>query len=84
MAVRDGDKDWLYPYNASLTLEESETYAPILNDIYTYVSEMTLKFITGAEDPETGWDDYVATIEAMGVDTIIEIKQTALERYLEN
>ncbi len=80
----EDDQDWLYPYNASLTLEESETYAPILNDIYTYVSEMTLKFITGAEDPEAGWDDYVATIEAMGVDTIIEIKQTALERYLEN
>lgn len=78
----EDDQDYLYPYNASLTVTESEEYASIESDIYTYVGEMTLKFITGAADPETEWDDYVATIEGMGVARIIEMKQDALERYL--
>ena len=78
----EDDQDWLYPTNAGLTVGESEEYAAIESDIYTYVSEMTLKFITGTADPKTEWDSYVSTIEDMGVDTIIEIKQTALERYL--
>ena len=43
---------------------------------------MTLKFITGAADPETQWDEYVGTIEGMGVERIIEMKQDALDRYL--
>ena len=76
------DQDYLYPYNASLTVQESEEYASIESDIYTYVGEMTLKFITGAADPETQWDEYVSTIEGMGVQRIIEMKQDALERYL--
>lgn len=78
----EDDQDYLYPYYASLTVLESEEYASIESDIYTYVGEMTLKFITGAADPETEWDDYVATIEGMGVERIAEMKQDALERYL--
>ena len=78
----EDEQDWLYPYNAGLTIEESDTYSTIQSDIYTYVKEMTLKFITGASDPETEWDEYVAAIEGMGVDTIIQMKQDALDRYL--
>lgn len=78
----EDDQDYLYPYNASLTVVESEEYASIESDIYTYVGEMTLKFITGAADPETQWDEYVGTIEGMGVERIIEMKQDALDRYL--
>lgn len=78
----EDEQDWLYPYNAGLTIEESDTYSTIQSDIYTYVKEMTLKFITGAADPETEWDAYVAAIEGMGVDTIIQMKQDALDRYL--
>ena len=78
----EDEQDWLYPYNAGLTIEESDVYATIESDIYTYVGEMTLKFITGAADPEAQWDEYVSAIREMGVDTILALKQTALERYL--
>ncbi len=43
---------------------------------------MTLKFITEAINPEIGCDDYVASIKEMGADTIMQMKQDALDRYL--
>lgn len=56
-----------------------------LNKIYNgtcgaYVDEMVLKFITGAESLD-GFDDYAATIEAMGLPKAIALKQDGLDRY---
>lgn len=56
-----------------------------LNKIYNgtcgaYVDEMVLKFITGAESMD-GFDDYAATIEAMGLPKAIALKQDGLDRY---
>ena len=57
---------WMsYQILAGPTIEESDIYAIIQSDIYTYVREMMLKFITGAADPETEWDDYMASIKDM-------------------
>ena len=51
-----------------------------MGDIETYVDEMVLKFITGAESLD-GFDDYAATIEAMGLPKAIALKQDGLDRY---
>lgn len=77
----EDEQDWLYPRNASLTVEESEEYAAILSEVRTYVQEMTLKFITGAESLEQ-WDNYCQQLIDMGIEDAIAIKQTALERYM--
>jgi len=39
------------------------------------------KFITGIADIETGWDEYCATLEKMGVQDVIEVYQAAYDRF---
>lgn len=62
------------------TQEESSEFASIMNDINTYREEMINKFIMG-EEPLSKFDDFVKTIEGMGIERAIEIQQAALERY---
>lgn len=77
----EDEQDWLYPKNASLTVDESDEYASILSEVRTHVQEMTLKYITGAESLDT-WDTYVQDLIDMGIEDAIAIKQTALDRYM--
>ena len=62
------------------TQSESSRYASIMTDINTYMDEMYLKFVMGAE-PLDQFDKYVKTIESMGLAEALEIQQKALERY---
>lgn len=62
------------------TTDESKEFSTIMNDINTYRDEMTLKFIFGAESIDY-FDEYVATIEQMGLDRALEIQNAALARY---
>ena len=64
----------------TLTSEESEAFARQDADINTYVSEYTLKFITG-DAPLTEFDAYCQTLEGMGVDAVTGIIQDAYTRY---
>lgn len=52
----------------------------LANDIETYVTEMKDKFIVG-DAPLSQWDDYVATLNKMGLDRYKQIYQAALDRY---
>ncbi|WP_371811508.1 extracellular solute-binding protein [Sporosarcina sp. Te-1] len=61
------------------TVEESERVSAIMTDIQTYVDEMTATFITGKTDLSK-WDEYVKTLEKMGVNDYLEIAQGAYER----
>ena len=42
---------------------------------------MTTKFIIGEADIETGWEDYLASLEKIGLSELIGIKTAALERW---
>lgn len=64
----------------TMTTEESETFATLDSDINTYVSEYTLKFITG-DIPLSEYDAYCETIASMGVDEVVGIVQDAYTRY---
>ena len=64
----------------SMTAEESEVFASRFADITTYMQEMVPRFIMGAE-PLDSFDDYVANIQAMGIDECIAAEQAALDRY---
>lgn len=80
--VDDGLKgDWSYPGLATLSAEEDEVYSLKMSDIETYVSENILSFILGLSDIETQWDEYVATLESLGIQDCIDAKQSAYERY---
>lgn len=74
----DARKHILPPITPSV--EESKEQAQIMNEINTYRDEMTLKFILGNKSFDE-WDDYVSTIRSMDLDRVLEIQNTALERY---
>lgn len=75
-----GDKDYVMP-NVTLNTEESETYGAIFSNVNTHVSEMTLRFINGTDDIDAGWDEYVAQVEGMGIQKVVDCYQAAYERY---
>ncbi|PAV31680.1 hypothetical protein CIL05_00995 [Virgibacillus profundi] len=63
--------------------EENDTLSALGTDIEKYVSEMRDKFITG-DVPLTEWDNYVETIENMGLEEYMSIQESAYERYQSN
>lgn len=63
------------------TTEESEIKSELESAIETYCEECRLKFIIGDMDLEKDWDNYVADVENMGLEDLMEIYQNAYERY---
>ncbi|MCJ8009418.1 extracellular solute-binding protein [Lederbergia wuyishanensis] len=66
--------------NVFLTAEELDQIAGITADLNTYVEDMEMKFITGRE-PISMWDSYVQTLKEIGVDKLVDVYQTAYDRY---
>src|SRR5699024_8324281 len=64
------------------TLDETRELRS-LEEIEKYVTEMRAKFITGDIDMSE-WDDYLETVEKMGLDRYMEIQKDAYERYQES
>ncbi len=62
------------------TNEETKTLVGLGGDIEKYVTEMTDKFIAG-EVPFSKWDEYVKTIENIGLEEYMMIKTDAMKRY---
>lgn len=70
-----------YPSNVRFTAEESERGNVIENDLYNQVVMMTTKFITGDADIESGWEDYLASLDQIGLPELLEIKEAAMDRW---
>ena len=82
--LENSDTEYNYPGYASLTSDESAVYSQYIGDVTTYIEEMTLKFITGAEElTEESFAEYQTTLESLGVLECIEVYQSAYDRYLE-
>ena len=62
------------------TIEESRVIPKIQTDVQTFVDEMTLKFIMGAE-PLANFDKFVDQIKKMNVEKAIELKQNEVDRF---
>lgn len=65
------------------TYEESEAMAAVWTDIKAYLDENIAAFIHGDRSLDE-WDDYVATIENMGLADYMALYQTLYERYEAN
>lgn len=76
------DGSLAYPSGATVSSELSEEYSTLMNDIQTYATEMILKFITGQEDIETGWDAYLEHMNTLNIDRVTEIMQETYDSYL--
>lgn len=66
-----------------LTEEEQATISNLRSDLDTYVKTMEAKFVTGQESLAK-WDSYVAQVKKMGADKMVEIYQTAYDRWNAN
>lgn len=74
--------DEIYLPTLSQTPEEALELSQYNTNINTYVNECRLKFIVGTMDIDTEWDAYIAQLKTLGIETVLELKQAAYERYL--
>lgn len=81
--LENSDGANIYPSYAALNAEESAVYGAKIGDVDTYVEEMTLKYITGAEPlTDESFQTYQATLDGFGMQECIQVYQNAYDRYL--
>jgi len=65
-----------------LTAEEQEVVSGIEVDLDTFIRNSEAQFITGqTELTDESWNEYVSTIENMGVEEYVEVYQAAYDRW---
>lgn len=67
--------------NVLPTSEESDEMAGILADLDTYMEETILRMVLGQQELESGWEEYISTMQGLGVDRLVEIKQEQYDRF---
>ena len=72
------DIEDLIPPLAYTTAQAAEVTELKLS-IDDFVAQMTAEFVLGRQDLDAGWDNFVATLEALGIDRMAEIYQTAYD-----
>lgn len=65
---------------APLTADETAETSEILIDVNNYVAEMTAKFLTGQADIDGEWDSYIAQLETLGIETLVNDYQAGYDR----
>jgi putative aldouronate transport system substrate-binding protein len=63
-----------------LTEDEADIYADYWKGIDSYIKEMQAKFITGQEDINAKWSEYVGQLNALGLQKVINMYQGAYNR----
>jgi putative aldouronate transport system substrate-binding protein len=64
------------------TPEQEEQLVTLRTDIHNYTDRMKARWIVGEEDVEAGWEEYLATLDRMGLPRMMEIYQAAYNTYL--
>ncbi len=83
-------RDQLAPYYKSFfpdmyyTDEEQMEISSLTVDIESYVEQCKAKFIVGEMSLDTFETDYMAALEKMQLPRLLELQQTAYDRYLAN
>ncbi|MCU6710195.1 extracellular solute-binding protein [Paenibacillus sp. J5C_2022] len=77
----DGAQEYMIePFPSMLgTSEEVEELSSLIVDITTYEDEMIQKFVMGNK-PISEFDNFVSTLKRMGIERVVEIKQTQYDR----
>ena len=63
-------------------LEDISVVARYMPDIQTYVDENTIKFMIGEQSMDK-WDEFVATVQELGIDHIIAVRQKQADRFID-
>lgn len=72
--------DYIIPHIV-IAQEDSAEYSRLSGDINTYIGEMRVKFIIGLE-PIENFDTYLSTLKDMGIERLIELRQKALDEFI--
>ena len=67
----------------ALTEDENDIYVEKWQDISKYATQMFAAFVTGDEDVASGWDTYVANLEKMGLQDVLDCYDAAYARYVQ-
>lgn len=62
------------------TSEEEEELSMISVSLVNYIAQSRIGFITGTMDLDKDWDSYVSSLNNMGLQTAIDLYQTAYDR----
>lgn len=65
----------------SVAADVQSDYTMLMNDITTYVQEMSIQFITGQSSLETDWENYVNSLNSMGLETATQYMADAYALY---
>ena len=60
--------------------EASVEAVELRGEIYGYVLDMRMKFITGEVDIDAEWDDYIRQLEQLGLERYLSLTQEAYDR----
>ena len=75
------DEPWPRPY---FSVEQSEQLAKIRTDIFNLVTLKRAEWITGVNNIDVEYDQFVKDLEKMGVDKLTSIMQDAYDVYMGN
>ena len=64
------------------TEEDEDTVAALATDIQMYFEEYTVEVITGKKDLASTWDNYVATVERMGLSDLMDAYQRTYDKSI--
>ena len=65
----------------ALPAEDSQRYVEIITEVQTYFEEMFIKFVMGLE-PMEKFDEFITTMESLGIMEATEIQQRAYDRFI--
>jgi putative aldouronate transport system substrate-binding protein len=71
-----------FPSGLPYTPDEKRRFSELFVAIETSLEETTQKWVLGGEDVNSGYDSFIKTLENFGVKELIEIQQTAYDRYI--
>ena len=85
LAIREEGVEVIYVYpSVKYTAEELGERSTLYTDVYNYLVTAKVQFITGETDIDAGWDAYLAELDKIGLERLLEIEQAAYDRYLGN
>ena len=79
----EGSDERNYPFAITLSAEDNERVTNLQSDLLTYAAETILRVVDGQQElTDEYWDSYVATMQSMGLDEILEIYQRYYDDYI--
>jgi len=65
---------------AWVTIDEAERLAIIETDIRTYMTRIEAEWVMGQSDVEAGWEAHLAQLNALGLQELQQMRQSAIDR----